>query len=1050
MKKLLLLTFAIILSCSLNAQTPCSSGMAGGFPCDGYDLQSQIEIIDMGGLGYGSNDPMEATDSWGWTDPLDGKEYAIVCMNDGTAFVDISVPTAPRFLGRLESETSTSWWRDVKVYNNYAFIVSDSNGNHGMQVFDLTKLRGLSTSPGANASMRIFSEDNHLDWGSGNPNNKGKAHNVIINEDTGYAYILGGSTNSGAPLMVNIQDPMATLSIIEFPGSYCHDAQVVVYNGPDTEHQGKEILIGAFSGTDYVRIYDVTNKNATSLIGEVTYSNKYYTHQGWFTEDQRFFIVGDEVDEENIGGGTRTFIFDLKDLDNPILHHTYTSATSIAIDHNGYVVGNRFYLANYNAGMRVMKVDGLYDEDVNGNPTPTFTEDSYFDTHPSTNAATFHGSWNVYPFFESGNIIISDLDEGLIIVKDPNFDNVDPVVICQAYTATLDAVTGSVTINASDLDGGSTDNFGIVKSTIDGQTTFTCDDVGNTFNVTLTVEDDYGNTSNCIAVVTVQSPTSTFASGSWDVTPGLGSEALFSDNYDTTSFGDVTACSCEIETGKAVTINSGGYLDITRDILVDGTLFVEHEGSVVQVDDAALVTNNGSITVEKITTALEPLDFTILGSPMTGATREVEYSVSTMVRYHDTNLFNPNAEVEDQDPLAVNFADDNGDNWITHTGLLTPGEGYLVRPSAAGGTLTTNYNTGTLNNGVITYTTIFGDNQNDSPNVLSNPYASAIRIDDFLNANNNAGGVVYFWEHLMAVDSNYPGYSSANYNMGDISSRNATGGLVAPNGGSIPTNLLPSGQGFGIKASGAGTITFNNTMRSTGPNTGYRNNESDIDRLYLKVSNDTYGLRGLTLIGFTELATDGYDQNYDSKRMATPISLYSLNSEKELGIQGRSVFNEDHIIPLGFTTHVEEYQEYTISINSLEGELISNATVYLKDNLLNTRTNLSETDYSFTSNEGHQIDRFELVFTEVVLGTSDTLQYIYIYPNPIQNILNIISPQEDIINIEVYDVRGRKVNNIDFNTNNNYQVDLTNLNSALYFVKIYTESGSITKKIVKE
>ncbi len=549
--------------------------------------------------------------------------------------------------------------------------------------------------------------------------------------------------------------------------------------------------------------------------------------------------------------------------------------------------------------------------------------------------------------------------------------------------------------------------------------------------------------------------TNEFDSG-WSSYPPTSSDLItIKSNYDTSVEGSFEACQLIVNSGKTLTISAGDYVKIYGSVCVLGTLIIEHEGSLVQEDDTAIFkkTNSGSITVEKITTSLEPLDFTILGSPMTEATREVELSVSTLVKYHDTSLFNPNTEVTDYDSGAENFADDNGDNWINHTGLLIPGEGYLVRPASGGGTLTTTYNTGTLNNGVITYTAIFGDDQNDSPNILSNPYASAIRIDDFLTNNSNAGGTVYFWEHIteQGTDPDYPGYQVANYDMGDISSCNGTGGLASANGGSVPTNLLPSGQGFAIKASGAGVITFNNALRSTGPNTGYRKSETAIDRLYLGVSNSTYGLRGQTLIGFTELATDGFDQNYDSKRLATPISLYSLIDERELGIQGRSVFHVDHIIPLGFTTHVAEDQEYKISIGAIEGILLEQATVHLKDNLLNTMTNLSETDYSFTSNEGHQIDRFELVFTEEVLGNQDVeINAISIYPNPTQNILNIISPLTEITDVEVFDVRGRIVNIIEFNDQGNYQVDVTNLESAMYFIKIKTNNGMVTKRIIKE
>ena len=531
---------------------------------------------------------------------------------------------------------------------------------------------------------------------------------------------------------------------------------------------------------------------------------------------------------------------------------------------------------------------------------------------------------------------------------------------------------------------------------------------------------------------------------------------FIAENYNT-SEANIDACKIFVRASKTLTVESGDYIHSESDIRIDGILFVENEGSVVQVEDTALVINNGAITVTKTTSFDDPLDFSILGSPMSGATREVEYSESTMVKYHDTNLFSPHTDVTALDPGAEHFADDNGDNWITHTDLLTPGEGYLVRPSAAGGTFTITYNTGTLNNGDYNFTAIYNTpgpdpaaNKKASPNVLSNPYASAIRIDEFLNANSNAGGTLYFWEHITAVNSNYPGYSSANYNMGDISWRNNTGGMPATNGGGTPSNLLPSGQGFGIKASGAGTITFTNAMRSKGPNTGYRNNVTAIDRLYLKVTNDTYALKSHTLIGFTELATDDYDQNYDSKRLATPISIYSINGDRELGIQGRSAFNDSHFIPLGFTTHVEENQEYTISIDSIEGELLEQATVFLKDNLLNTLTNLSESDYSFASNEGHQVDRFTLVFeSEPVLGNEDLERFISIYPNPVSSILIINSTKSPIESVMVYDLQGRIVKQWNGETVSILQLDVSVLKSSIYFVKINTTQGNITKRLLK-
>lgn len=93
MKKLLLLT--LLCSTAAFAQTPCVGGMAGGFPCDDYTLMSNIPLSTM--------NADTSSDSWGWTDPQDGKEYAIMGLNNGTAFVDISDPINPIYLGKLPS-----------------------------------------------------------------------------------------------------------------------------------------------------------------------------------------------------------------------------------------------------------------------------------------------------------------------------------------------------------------------------------------------------------------------------------------------------------------------------------------------------------------------------------------------------------------------------------------------------------------------------------------------------------------------------------------------------------------------------------------------------------------------------------------------------------------------------------------------------------------------------------------------------------------------------------------------------------------------------------
>ncbi|BCY29478.1 choice-of-anchor B family protein [Flavobacterium okayamense] len=389
--KQLFFTLTLIFCIQVFSQTPCSGGFASSFPCNEIDLYSNLTITQLGGTATA-----EGNDIWGWTDPLDNKEYAIIGLTSHTAFVDITNPTTPIYLGKLPTATVNSIWRDIKVYNNYAFIVSEAS-NHGMQVFDLTKLRNV-VSPPVN-----FTQDAYY-------NGFGRCHNIVINEATGFAYAVGTLTFSGGPHFINIQDPLNPTAAGGYSAeAYTHDAQVVIYNGPDTEHNGKEIFFGA--NENQVVVVDVSNKANPILLSTFTYTNADYVHQGWLTDDQKYFILGDETDESTYGFNTKSVIIDMSNLDNPVLKTNYFGPTN-AIDHNGYVDGNDFYLANYRAGLRIIDIADI----DNGN----LNEVAFFDTYPTSNTANYNGAWSVYPYFASGSIIVSDIERGLFVLKKSN------------------------------------------------------------------------------------------------------------------------------------------------------------------------------------------------------------------------------------------------------------------------------------------------------------------------------------------------------------------------------------------------------------------------------------------------------------------------------------------------------------------------------------------------------------------------------------------------------------------------------------------------------
>ena len=381
------------------AVTTCSGGMAGTYPCRNVDLMSFLALADIGG---GS-----ANDVWGWTDSSTGKEYAIMGRTNGTSFVDISDPVNPIYLGNLPPHSDDSTGRDIKVYADHAFIVTEAN-NSGMQVFDLTQLRMVASPPAT------FSETAHYPDFS-------DAHNLAINEESGFAYAVGTNTCSGGLHMINIQTPTNPTSAACFSGDgYTHDAQCVIYDGPDLDHKRKEICFN--SNEDTLTIVDVTNKAGPVMLSRTGYSGSRYAHQGWLTEDQVYFLLGDELDEANNPDvtNTRTYMWDVSDLDDPALIGSHDSTTT-AIDHNQYVKGNYTYQSNYQAGLRILDITDI----ANGN----LSEAAFFDVNPGSDPTnTDGGTWSNYPFFDSGIVIVSVIEQGLFILRPNLVDGVNPAL----------------------------------------------------------------------------------------------------------------------------------------------------------------------------------------------------------------------------------------------------------------------------------------------------------------------------------------------------------------------------------------------------------------------------------------------------------------------------------------------------------------------------------------------------------------------------------------------------------------------------------------------
>jgi len=393
------LCLLIFLAVSAGAQLSdlrCVEGKAGPYPCRSVDLLAFIPRAAF--------DAESLNDVWGWTDPLTGREYALVGLSNGTAFVDITQPARPVIVGKLPTRTVAAPWRSVKVYSNHMYVVADHAGLHGVQVFDLTRLRNATPGTTFRETSTYFGPGLALTFG----NQVAEAHSVAVNEESGFLYVVGSRTAcSGGLHMVDVRTPARPRFAGCFSADgYTHDTQCVTYRGSDPDHRGREVCLAA--NEDTLTIVDVTDKRKPRMLSRSTYAGRGYTHQGWLTEDHNYFLLNDELDEVRLGGPTRTIIWDVRNLDQPIVIGEHLFPTR-SVDHNLYIHKGLVFESNYTAGLRVL--------DVSNVAAGRLTEIGFFDVVPENDDPDFSGTWSNYPFFSSGTVAVSGIEQGLFLVR---------------------------------------------------------------------------------------------------------------------------------------------------------------------------------------------------------------------------------------------------------------------------------------------------------------------------------------------------------------------------------------------------------------------------------------------------------------------------------------------------------------------------------------------------------------------------------------------------------------------------------------------------------
>ncbi|RZJ68549.1 MAG: choice-of-anchor D domain-containing protein [Flavobacterium sp.] len=567
------------------------------------------------------------------------------------------------------------------------------------------------------------------------------------------------------------------------------------------------------------------------------------------------------------------------------------------------------------------------------------------------------------------------------------------------------------------------------------------------------------------AVMILGSGTVTWNGTAWTPSaPTVSTPAVIDGDYNTTTNGDFEACSLTVLGTRTLTVSANHYISIVNDLTVNanGTLNVLNNGSLVMVDDAGIVTNNGTMQVSRTTQPFVKYDYTYWSSPIASATIgttfpgwRMDYSwIFQTANYSDVT--GPNGTGP-----ADGF-DDNLDTWIhtTPATVMTPANGYVIMgptnlPSYPA-TSTVTFS-GRVNNGIVTIPLAMSANAaatDDDFNIIGNPYPSSVFADDFINLNTNTSGTVKFWTHQAPVSNTAPGPYQSNFVTSDYAMYNLSGGTASGTGSTIPTGMIATGQGFLVEALAGTNVIFNNSMRDKSQiNTNfYRQSQNTAlaaqkDRVWVNFKH-SIGLFSQQLVAYIEGATLDYDRGYDGKasKSGNAVSFYSFIETEKYRIQGRPSFTTSDIVPMGYSTTLPG--TYTITIDHAEGQLNeSSQPIYIEDKLLNIIHDLKESDYVFTTELGTFNDRFQLRYTTESLGTPDvgSLDQVGILSS---NQMIRVKSRTDIKSIEVIDMLGRSIfkktdiNAVEFDTR------LEIAKQALLVKVILTNGSSVTKKII--
>jgi hypothetical protein len=562
---------------------------------------------------------------------------------------------------------------------------------------------------------------------------------------------------------------------------------------------------------------------------------------------------------------------------------------------------------------------------------------------------------------------------------------------------------------------------------------------------------------------------------SWSPTvPTITRAAILAGNYNTTTHGNIDACSLTINSGVTAVVSPNTYFNIQNDLTVqaNASLQLADSGSLVMIENAGLVTNNGIIQVSRNTSAFDKFDYTYWSSPITTANMgstfpnwRTDYSFGfTTANFSDTQTINNLGVVTANVPDGFDDAAPFAWSFAGTAATLMPGIGYAVmmpttQASYPAAPISVTFS-GTVNTGTILTPLSLSANTADATddyNLIGNPYPSSIDANAFIDANPNISGSLYFWTHVGAISVSNPGPDTQNFISDDYAVYNKTGGTRSSyTGSALPNGKIGTGQAFMVEAISPTSVQFTNSMR----NKTYSNSQffrisaaaetteqSNRDRFWLNLKN-TDGMFSQLLVGYMEGATTAEDRAFDALVAKTKnyLSFYSLIDDKNYRIQARPLFSANDQVPLGYFAAVSGL--FTIEIDAAEGLFNQqNQPIYLEDRLLNTVHNLTQSAYTFTTNSGTFNNRFVLRYSTDLTSNpfESTDQFVHVYGH--ENQIQIRAIQDQIERVVVYDLLGRMLYNYSGITAAEHSFHLP-FSQAVVLVQVKLKSGKVfTQKV---